>query len=91
MPKTLGIWEWGCPERGDAQNAVPGWNFLYSAQASFCWPRVASASIFSVCLDLSKSVGFVSLSGKVALVFISAAILLLRSCHVYFPLEFEFR
>ena len=24
MPKTLGIWEWGCPKRGDAQNAVTG-------------------------------------------------------------------
>ena len=22
MPKTLGIWEWRCPKRGDAQNAV---------------------------------------------------------------------
>ena len=22
MPKTLGIWEWGCPKRRDAQNAV---------------------------------------------------------------------
>ena len=22
MPKTLEIWEWGCPKRGDAQNAV---------------------------------------------------------------------
>ena len=22
MPKTLGIWKWGCPKRGDAQNAV---------------------------------------------------------------------
>ena len=22
MPKTLGIWEWGCTKRGDAQNAV---------------------------------------------------------------------
>ena len=22
MPKTLGIWEWGCPKRGGAQNAV---------------------------------------------------------------------
>ena len=32
--------------------------------------------------SLSKSVGFVSLS---------AAILFLRSWHVYFPLEFEFR
>jgi len=24
MPKALGIWEWGCPKRGDAQNAVTG-------------------------------------------------------------------
>ena len=24
MPKTLRIWEWGCPKRGDAQNAVTG-------------------------------------------------------------------
>ena len=38
-----------------------------------------------------KSVGFVSLSGKASLVSISAAILFLRSWHVYFPLEFEFR
>ena len=41
--------------------------------------------------SLSKSVGFVSLSGKVSLVSISVAILFLRSWHVYFPLEFEFR
>ena len=41
--------------------------------------------------SLSKSVGFVSLSGKASLVSISAAILFLRSWHVYFPLEFEFR
>ena len=41
--------------------------------------------------SLSKSVGFVSLSGKVSLVSISAAIPFLRSWHVYFPLEFEFR
>ena len=41
--------------------------------------------------SLSKSVGFVFLSGKVSLVSISAAILLLRSWHVYFLLEFEFR
>ena len=40
--------------------------------------------------SLSKSVGFVSLSGKASLVSISAAILFLRSWHVYFPLEFEF-
>ena len=41
--------------------------------------------------SLSKSVGFVSLSGKASLVSISAAILFLRSWHVYFLLEFEFR
>ena len=42
-------------------------------------------------LSLSKSVGFVSLPGKALLLSISAAILFLRSWHVYFPLEFEFR
>ena len=42
-------------------------------------------------LSLSKSVGFVSLSEKALLVSISVAILFLRSWHVYFPLEFEFR
>ena len=42
-------------------------------------------------LSLSKPVGFVSLFGKPSLVSISAAILFLRSWHVYFPLEFEFR
>ena len=41
-------------------------------------------------LSLSKSVGFVSLSKKASLVSISAALLFLRSWHVYFPLEFEF-
>ena len=35
--------------------------------------------------------GFVSLSEKALLVSISAGILFLRSWHVYFPLEFEFR
>ena len=40
---------------------------------------------------MSKSAGFVFLSGKASLVSISAAILLLRSWHVYFLLEFEFR
>ena len=35
--------------------------------------------------------GFVSLSEKALLVSISVAILFLRSWHVYFPLEFEFR
>ena len=41
--------------------------------------------------SLSKFLGFVSLSGKPSLVSISAATLFLRSWHVYFPLEFEFR
>ena len=41
--------------------------------------------------SLSKSVGFVSLSGKASLVSISPAILFLLSWHVYFLLEFEFR
>ena len=41
--------------------------------------------------NLSKSVGSVSLSGKASLVSVSAAILFLRSWHVCFPLEFEFR
>ena len=41
--------------------------------------------------SLSKSAGFVFLSGKASLVSISAAILLLRFWHVYFLLEFEFR
>ena len=41
--------------------------------------------------SLSKSVGFVSLSGKASLVSIPAAFLFLRSWHVYFLLEFEFR
>ena len=40
--------------------------------------------------SLSKSVRFVSLSGKVSLVSLSDAILFLRSWHVYFPLQFEF-
>ena len=41
--------------------------------------------------SLSKFVGFVSLSGKALLVSISAAILFLRSWHVYVSLKFEFR
>ena len=84
-----------CPERSpqDSRDEF----FLYSAQASFSWPRVDlarllrraySRSVWIIFLSLSKSVGFVSLSGKASLVSISAAILFLRSWHVYFPLEF---
>ena len=86
------------PERSpqDSRDGV----FLYSAQASFSWPRVDWTGCFGEHIlglfglhpsSLSKSVGFVSLSGKASLVSISAAILFLRSWHVYFPLEFEFR
>ena len=66
----------------------------------FSWPRVDLPGCFGEHIlglfglyssSLSKSVGFVSLSGKASLVSISAAILFLRSWHVYFPLEFEFR
>ena len=75
---------------------LPGWIFLYSAQASFSWPRVDlarllrraySRSVWIIFFEFVKSVGFVSLSGKASLVSISAAILFLRSWHVYFPLE----
>ena len=59
------------------------------------WPGCFGERILGVfglySSSLSKSVGFVSLSGKASLVSISAAILFLRSWHVYFPLEFEFR
>ena len=81
------------PERSP-QDSRDGF-FLYSAQASFFSPRVDSASMFSVFLDyilrIFQSVGFVFLSGKALLVSISAALLFLRSWHVYFPSEFEFR
>ena len=50
----------------------------------------SSCGIFVYKLATSKSVGFFSLSGKASLVSLSAAILFLRSWHVYFPLEFEF-
>ena len=50
------------------------------------------AGLLGLCpSSLSKSVGSVSLSRKASLDSVSAAILLLRSWHVYFPLEFEFR
>ena len=66
-------------------------NFLYSVQASFSWPRVDLGLFGSYPSSLSKSAGFVSLSGKASSVSISAATLFLRSWHVYFPLEFGFR
>ena len=64
---------------------VPGPHFLGRA---LIWPGCFCEHILGLFglypSSLSKSVGFVSLSGK-------AAILFLRSWYVYFPLEFEFR
>ena len=68
-------------ERSTQDNTWDGFD-LYSAQASFAWPRVDLAlSLFgSYPSSLSKSSGFVSLSGEASLVFISDAFLfLLRS------------
>ena len=71
---------------------VPRPHFLGRA---LIWPGCFGERILGVfglySSSLSKSVGFVSLSGEASLVSISAAILFLRSWHVYFPLEFEFR
>ena len=59
------------------------------------WPGYFSEHILGLFglhpSSLSNSAGFVFLSGKASLVSISADILLLRSWHVYFLLEFEFR
>ena len=60
---------------------------LYSAQASFVWPRVIWPGLFGASTfglfglypsSLSKSAGFVSLARKASLVSISKAILFLR-------------
>ena len=71
---------------------VPRPHFLGRA---FIWPGYFGEHILGLFglhpSSLSKSVGFVFLSGKASLVSTSAAILLLRSWHVYFLLEFEFR
>ena len=70
---------------------VPRLHFLGRA---LIWPGCFGGRILGVfglySSSLSKSVGFVSLSGKASLVSISAAILFLRSWHVYFLLEFYF-
>ena len=80
---------------------LPGWNFFCTVPKphflgrALIWPGCFGERIRCVfglySSSLSKSVGFVSLSGKASLVSISAAILFLRPWHVYFPLEFEFR
>ena len=76
-------------------SGLPGWFFLYSAQASFSWPRVELARLLRRAYSQSVwiiSFEFVTVCGILSLYFsISAAILVLRSWRVYFPLEFEFR
>ena len=73
---------------------VPRLHFLGRA---LIWPGCFGEHILGLFglypSSLSKSVGFaiVSVSGKASLVSISAAIVFLRSWHVYFLLEFEFR
>ena len=79
---------------------LPGWNFYVECPGLIFLAAVdlarllrrAYSGLFGLYpSSLSKSVGFVFLSGKASLVSISAAILFLRFWHVYFPLEFEFR
>ena len=85
------------PERSPQDS--PEGVFLYSAQASFSWPRVDLARLLRRAYSRSVwiiSFVFVKVCGICfsiweSLVSISAAILALRSWHVYFPLEFEFR
>ena len=76
----------------DFFGTVPRSHFLGRA---LIWPGYFGEHILGLFglhpSSLSKSAGFVFLSGKASLVSISAAILLLRSWHVYFLLEFEFR
>ena len=71
---------------------VPRLHFLSRA---LIWPGCFGEHILGLFglypSSSSKSVGFVSLSGKASLVSISAAILFVLSWYVYFPFEFEFR
>ena len=58
------------------------------------WPGHFDATtfgFFELCPSSCQSTGFVSLAGKAPLVFISDAVLFLRSQHVCLPLEVEFR
>ena len=85
----------------DGYPRTPGMNFFCTVPRphfpgrAFIWPGCFGEHVLGLfglySSSLSKSVGFVSLSGKASLVSISPAILFLRSWHVYFPLEFEFR
>ena len=99
---ALGKWCIG-PQKGCQKGHLrtPGMDFFctvprpHSPGRALIWPGCFGEHILGLFglypSSLSKSVGFVSLSGKASLVSISAAILFLRSWHIYFPLEFEFR
>ena len=78
---------------------TPGMDFFFTVPRphflgrALIWPGHLGEHVLSLLglypSSLSKSVGFVSLSGKASLVSISAAILFIRSWHVYLPLELE--
>ena len=88
--------------RRKVTSGLPGWIFFCTVPRphflgrALIWPGCFGEHILGLFglypSSLSKSVGFaiVSVSGKASLVSISAAIVFLRSWHVYFPLEFEF-
>ena len=71
---------------------VPRPHFLGRA---LIWPAYFGEHILGLfglhLSSLSKSIGYVFFSEKASLVFIPTDILLLRSWHVYFLLELEFR
>ena len=87
------------PQKGHPR--TPGMHFFHTVPRphflgrALIWPGHFGEHVLGLFglypSSLSKSVGLVSLSGKASLVCISPAILFLRSWHVYFPLEFEFR
>ena len=65
MPKTLGIWEWGCPKRGDAQNTVTagrrepwerGWR-PGGPSSPFVWETRVKGRVFSPFPE-KKSAGY---------------------------------
>ena len=70
---------------------LPGWIFFAQCPGLIFLAEHVLGLFGLYSSSLSKSVGFVSLSGKASLVSISAPIPFLRSWHVQFPLEFEFR
>ena len=86
------------PQKG--QPRTPGMDLICTVPRphllgrALMWPGFFGATTFGLFglypSSLSKSAGFVSLSGKASLISISDAILFLRSEHVQLPMEFEF-